>query len=188
MMKLVKAALGIPEAPPPPAARPSVAMVPVPIHRGELIEMRPKETMGFLDRNPDSARPAISPHAKLRTADQEIRIAHRPVAAAARHLLTQSGFLQYGVELNCAWMVGGHGLEPTIIPRADALGWNAAFAKTWARALATRFAEWGDDAASCDAQGRQKFGAMQSAAVRSYLATGDVLATIDYGAKSGTGW
>ncbi len=111
--------------------------------------------MGYLDRDPDSARPAINAMPFLRTADEEIRLGHRPVAAAARHLFTQSGFFQFGVELNCSWIVGGHGLEPSIAVDADALGWAPSFAKTWGRFLSARFAEWSDDARSCDSQGRQ---------------------------------
>lgn len=190
MLDKIKTALGMAGASEPArVSPPSRALVPVPIVRPLAAPEKPQASMGYLDRNPDSARPPLRAAAPmLRSADQEIRVAHAPVAGAVRHLLTQSGFLAYGVELMAAWMVGGYGLEPTISPKSDALGWQPAFAKTWASFLAARFAEWADDPQSCDAQGRQKFGALQSAAVRSYLATGDVLAVIDYGEKSNTAW
>lgn len=89
--------------------------------------------------------------------------------------------------LNVAWMTGS-GLEPSIVLDIDALRWAPSFGHTWANALTVRFAEWCDDPRSCDAQGRQKFGDLQGAAVRSYLATSDVLAVLHYAEKPHTSW
>ncbi len=187
MMKTIRAAFGLPNEPVRPAY-PMTRQINVPVVRAEYEIERPQAVMGYMDRHPDSARPVIGVHPFLRTSDEEIRRSHHHVAAAARHLFTQSGFLQYGVELNCSWTVGGYGLQPSVQPNIEALRWQPGFAKTWARFLEARFAEWSDDARSCDAQGRQKFGALQSAAVRSYLGTGDILAVLDYSEKPHTGW
>jgi len=188
MWDKLKQALGMAGAPQPLHASTALVRVPVIRPHSDVADQRPEASMGWLDRHPDSARPVVHASPYVRSIDPEIRIAHAPVARAARHMLTQSGFLQYGVEINCAWTVGAHGLEPSITPDAHALGWSDPFAKTWARALEARFAEWADDARACDAQGRFKFGALQSAAVRSFLATGDVIAVIDYGEKANSTW
>jgi lambda family phage portal protein len=165
---------------------PSTALVPIPNIRGS--RERPEQTMGYLDRNVDSARPPLHFAPALRTADAEIRQAWMPVAGHARHLLTTSGFLQYGVELACAWTCGGDGLQPNVTPDVDMLGWQPSFAATWARTVERRFREWSHDPMSCDAQGRMKFGAIQNAALKGFFATGDVLATLDYGVKSNAAW
>lgn len=190
MLKTIREALGITETPAParPSSPQSTALVPVHRPISDSRVERPDASMGYLDRMPDSSRPMVPCAPFLRTADQEIRIAHGPVAGAARHLLTQSGFLQYGVELNVCWISGPHGLEPSITVDAARLGWSEAKAKTWARTLEQRFAEWADDPRACDAQARFKWGALQGAMVRSYLGTGDIIAALDYGPKNGTRW
>ena len=169
---------------------PRTHLVPVPIIRpGNGVEIdRPEASMGYLDRNPDSTRQFVGATPVLRTADAEIRRAWGETTAHARHLFTQSGFLSGGIELACAWTVGGDGLQPSIKPDAYALGWSEAFAKTWANNVEARFKEWAHDPKACDAQGRQKFGAMQNAALKSYFGTGDILAVLDYGNKQGTAW
>lgn len=167
---------------------PGTTLVPVPIHRAGHPPAQGETRMGYLDRNPDSARQQIGMAPVLRTADQEIRRSWTPVTAQTRHLLTQSGFLSYGVELTCAWTVGGDGLGVNVSPDADKLGWQPSFAKTWANAVEAAFREWSHDQRVCDGQGRLKFGAMQSAALRSYLATGDIIATLEFKRRPGSRW
>jgi lambda family phage portal protein len=190
MLDRLKQALGIAEAPEPPRAPQSTALIPVPVHRvrTDAVEDRPQASMGWLDRHPDSARPVVQGAPALRSADFEHRLAHAPVAAAVRHLLTQSAFLSFGAELNVCWISGPHGLEPSITVPSDRLGWSEPFAKTWAKALERLYAEWADHAESCDTQGRLKWGAMQGAMVRSYLATGDIIAALDYAERPGSLW
>ncbi len=114
MLNRMKQALGLTETPQPTRRNLSTAVVPI-LRPGRGVPVdQSGPSMGYLDRTPDSSRPAIDAMPYLRSADEEIRLGHRPVAAAARHLFTQSGFLQFGVELNCSWIVGGHGLEPSI--------------------------------------------------------------------------
>lgn len=193
MFDNLKRVLGQSPAPQPRRAQPSRALVPMPMPTQRLREAesdRPTASFGYMDRHADSARPM--PYVPLapmhRSADAEVRIAHGPVAGAVRHLLTQSGFLSHGVELNATWIVGGYGLEPSISLNAARLGWTDKAAKQWADELEAGYAEWSDHSESCDAQGRLKFGAMQSAMVKSYLGTGDVIAVLDYGEKSGSQW
>lgn len=170
----------------PTASVPTTALVPV--HRARHEVDRPADQMGYLDRSGDSARPVLASAPYLRTADQEIRTAWGAVSAHARHLLTQSGFLQYGVELSCCWVAGGDGLRPNVTPDADALGWNDAFTKTWARAVEQRFHDWGNDPRACDARGLHRWGAMQNAALKGWFATGDIIGVLDYSTKPGTEW
>lgn len=144
--------------------------------------------LGALDRTADSTRPTLMPAPALRSFDEEQRRTWWPAAAHARHLASVSGYLAYGVELNVAWLCGGDGLRANIQPNAAELGWTDEEARSFAARCETLFREWSNDAASCDAQGRAKFGAMQAAAVRSYLLTGDVLATLDYGPKRAASW
>lgn len=168
----------VPARPPMPQ---STALVPV---------IRPSSgvQMGALDQTFDSARPTLMPMPALRSFDEESRRVHMPATAHARHLTAVSGFLQYGVELNAAWMVGGDGLRLNLKPVAHELGWDDEEARRWSAAVENLFAEWSNDVASCDAAGRMKFSQMQAAAVRSYLASGDVMAALDYGVKPSAAW
>jgi lambda family phage portal protein len=187
MLDRLKKLVASPPATPTRApSQPSTAIVPV--HRALPPDQRPQTTMGYLDRNPDSPRPIVGMSPRLRTADEEIRQAWHPVAAHARHVLTQSGFLQYGVELSTAWTVGGDGLGLNLTPDHESLGWSADYANDWARAVEQSFAEWSNDRLAADTQGRMKFGAVQGAALKSFLATGDILAVLNYGEKQGTWW
>lgn len=167
------------------AARPepSTALLPMHTHRGP-----PPERMGYLERRPDSARPALTVAPITRTSDQDIRAAWRPVAGHARGLIQNSGFLQFGVELSSAFTVGGDGLQPNVVPDHTALGWPEEFAARWSRDLERKFRDWSHDALACDAQGRMKFGALQGAALKGWFATGDILAALQYAEKRGTGW
>lgn len=164
---------------------PGHQLVPVPIARADH---RPVERMGYLDRQPDSPRPAFHFQPYLRTADQDIRAGWSRVAGHARTLVQNSGFLQYGVELSCAFTVGGDGLLPNVVPDAEALGWPQDFSDQWARHLERRFRDWSHDALACDARGQSKFGAIQSAALKGWFATGDILAAVEFRQKRGTSW
>lgn len=158
----------------------------VPVVKAEW--RRDDRQLGALDRTADSARPTLMPAPALRSFDEEQRRTWWPAAAHARHLASVSGFLSYGAELNVAWIVGGDGLRPNVTPNAYELGWTADEAREWANRAEALFAEWSQDAASADAAGRMRFGQMQGAAVRSFLLSGDVLASLDYGPKKGAAW
>lgn len=177
------AAAAVPEiAPPVPQIPAGHAVVPVvTFSRGDM-------QMGALDATPNSSRPSLMPAPALRSFDEEQRRTWWPAAAHARHLTAISGFLSYGVELNCAWIVGGDGLRANIQPNAAELGWTDEEARAFANRCETLFREWCNDASSCDAAGRLKFGQMQAAAVRSYLLSGDVIAGLDYGPKYNAAW
>lgn len=182
MLDKLRTAMGRAEA---GAAVPSpqqTALVPVvqPYHQGER--------MGYLQRNSDGHRPPIACAPYLRTADADIRTAWGPVAAHARTLRQNSGFLSYGVEISAALTVGGDGLVCNITPDHERLGWSAEFAEAWANELEARFAEWCNDPVACDARGLHKFGALQSAALRGWFDTGDVLAALSYRETAGTWW
>lgn len=147
------------------------------------------QQLGALDRTADSTRPTLmSAPPALRSFDEEQRRTWWPAAAHARHLLSVSGFMAYGAELNVAWICGGDGLRPNISPNAAELGWTPDEARQWGNDAEALFAEWSSDAASADAAGKMSFGAMQGAAVRSYLSSGDVIAMLDFGPKRGAAW
>lgn len=169
-------------------ALPATALVPVPIHRALYEHERPQQTLGYLDRPADSSRPFLLPAPALRSADHEVRRAWGPVAAHASHLLTSSGFLQYGVELSTAWAIGGDGLQPNISPRVESLGWTPEFAAKWSKTVEQAFADWSHDRRACDGLGQQKWGALQGAAYKGWFRTGDIFAALDYGPKRGTAW
>jgi lambda family phage portal protein len=144
--------------------------------------------MGLLDDYRGGSRPGMLPHPPVRSFDEDVRLSHMPASAHARHFSTASGYLQYGIDLNCSWTVGGDGLLPAISPNSDALGWSSEYAAQWAREAEELFYEWGDDPASCDTGGRLKFSAMQSVALRSYYLTGDVIGLLDYAIKPAAAW
>lgn len=167
-----------------PSPQPTgTALVPV-VRAGD----RPSESMGYLQRSNDGHRPPIVCAPYLRTSDADIRSAWGPVAAHARTLRQNSGFLSYGVEISAALTVGGDGLIPNIVPDHERLGWSADYAEAWANELEARFAEWSNDANACDARGALKFGALQSAALRGWFDTGDILGALQYRETSGTWW
>lgn len=172
--------------PPGPSHSPSTVPVPVPTIRGE--HRAPDMQMGLLDNYRGGSRPTLLPSPPLRSFDEEVRRSHMPASAHARHFAVASGYLQYGIELNCSWTIGGDGLTPAISPNARALGWSAEYAAQWAREAEELFYEWGNDPASCDAGGRLKFSAMQAVALRSYFLTGDVIGLLDYAIKPAAAW
>ena len=123
--------------------------------------------------------------AGLRTADLNLRRDWARVTAHARTLIENSGYLSGSVNIACAYTIG-RGLVPSISPDAEALGWTKPQAREWARRLERKFIEWADDAQSCDARGQQTLGGVQNSLFRSWFATGDILAALDYGPKRGS--
>lgn len=144
--------------------------------------------MGALDTTVDSARPTLMPMPPLRSFDEEARRSFMPATAHARHMASVSGYISYGCELMTAWICGGDGLRLNLSPDFEELGWTADEARVWSQSAEKLFAEWSNDAASCDARGQSKFGQLQSQAVRSYLLTGDIIAHLDYGPKRAAAW
>ena len=67
MLKQLKTALGI-EAPT-VTALPTTALIPVPIHRAAP-PVQGGDSMGYMDRNHDSARPQLNMQPALRTANK----------------------------------------------------------------------------------------------------------------------
>ena len=171
---------------------PDHALVKVPIVRMIADGDRPQASAGYLGGQPVPLSPSYVPGMgygrPVETAEQSVRNGWSPVAGHARHLVQNSGFLGGGVEQAVAYTVGGAGLVPNIIPAADELGWEQSFARTWARSLERKFAEWSADELACDAQGRSKFGALQGAAMKGWFETGDVLAVLRFGEKAGSRW
>lgn len=177
MLDKLKAALGITPA---PKHFDDLHTAVVPINRGIQ--------MGAMDRMPDSSRPTLQPAPPLRTWDVETRITNMPAQAQARHAASVSGFIAYGLELLQAWAVGGDGLRPSVTPDAAELGWTPEYAVEWGNSVERVFAEWANDAASCDAQGRLAFAGIQAQALRSYMLCGDAFAGLDYGPKPHAAW
>lgn len=171
---------------PAPQPRPMTAVdhyAVVPVHR-------PQPTYGWIDRrSPDSSGPVLGMAPPLRTADSEVRRAWGAVAGHVRHMLTQSGFLQYGVDITEAFVVGGDGLRLDLSVDREELGWSEDQAEEFVKKVERRFADWSRNPLACDSAGRMTFGAIQGQALRGYFATGDVLCVLDYSVKRhDAGW
>ncbi len=174
----IRKALGINRASTVPAASPETQLVPVPVHRprSDAVLDPPQVQAGYLQRG---AAQDIHWGAPLRLADHDVRSAWAPAAGSVRHLVQNSGWLSGAVDQLVAYSVGT-GLRPEITPDGDALGWEPAFTKTWARRIEKAFLDWANNPIEADDQQRLTFGAAQAAALRGWFSTGDVIAVMTY--------
>ena len=203
MFEKLRTALGAPGAamthaasPAPPASQPpplpattvhQPAGVVVPLVRARTAEQQEGTQFGYLGRQhnggPPSALQTWGP--PLRLADQDVRAAWGQVAGHVRHLVQNSGWLAGAVDQCVAYSVGA-GLEPQVEPEADLLGWEVAFARTWARQVEKLFRDWCNDPLSADDRGQMTFGQMQAAALRGWFSTGDVIGVSTYRERPGS--
>lgn len=113
----------------------------------------------------------------LRETQDEISAAWDDAAARVADLIHNSGWLAGAVDQAVANTVGT-GLRLKAIPENETFGMSAAEASAWSKTVERRFELWARSAQECDVQGLRTFGQMQSAAFRSWLLTGEILAEL----------
>ncbi|MFU8777935.1 MAG: phage portal protein [Roseovarius sp.] len=115
----------------------------------------------------------------LRDAQDDISEAWDDAAARVNDLLHNNGWLAGAVDQAVANTVGT-GLRLKAIPENEVFGMSSAAASQWSKTVERRFELWSRNAQECDVQGLRTFGQMQSAAFRSWLITGEILAELPW--------
>ena len=115
----------------------------------------------------------------LRDTRDDVRSAWTPAAARTINAIQNSGWLAGAIDQTVASVVGP-GLRLNAKPDVAALGWTPKQGTDWARATEKRFEAWSNNPLECDAAGRQTLGQLSAAAFRSWLATGEIVATIPW--------
>ncbi len=113
----------------------------------------------------------------LRDAQDDITEAWDDAAARVVDTIHNSGWLAGAIDQAVANTVG-NGLRLKAMPEAAMLGMSEDEARTWARTVERRFELWARHAQECDISGHRKFGQMQAAAFRTWLATGEILSEL----------
>lgn len=115
----------------------------------------------------------------LRDSRDEVSASWERAAARALDLIHNSGWIAGAVDQAVANTVGT-GLRLSAMPDADALGMTASEASKWARRVERRFELWARCAYECDIEGKRTFGQMQAAALKTWFATGEIVAELPW--------
>ncbi|MFA8386878.1 MAG: phage portal protein [Pelagibaca sp.] len=115
----------------------------------------------------------------LREQQDDIADAWDDAAARVSDLLHNNGWLSGAVDQAVANTVG-NGLRLKCLPESETFGMSSAEASDWAKMVERRFELWARSKDECDIQGLRTFGQMQSAAFRSWLVTGEILAELPF--------
>ncbi|WP_412506797.1 phage portal protein [Roseovarius sp. SYSU LYC5161] len=115
----------------------------------------------------------------LRETQDDVADAWDDAAARVADLLHNNGWLAGAVDQAVANTVGT-GLRVKAIPENETFGMTASEASEWSKTVERRFELWSRNAQECDIQGLRTFGQMQSAAFRSWLMTGEILAELPF--------
>jgi lambda family phage portal protein len=119
----------------------------------------------------------------LRDTQDDIDAAWDNAAARTIDVIQNSGWIAGAVDQAVANTVGT-GLRLKAMPENDTFGMTNAEALEWCRQVESRFELWSRNPDECDVQALRTFGAMQGAAFRSWLATGEILAEMAWRQRS----
>ena len=115
----------------------------------------------------------------LRESQDDISEAWDDAAARVADLIHNSGWLAGAVDQAVANTVGT-GLRLKALPENETFGMSSTEASNWSKTVERRFELWARSAQECDIQGMRTFGQMQSAAFRSWLISGEILAELPF--------
>lgn len=115
----------------------------------------------------------------LRETSDEVALAWDAAAARAKDVIQNSGWLAGAIDQSVSNVVGT-GLRLKAMPEYEQLGMNDQQAREWSRLVEQRWELWSRSPIECDIEGRRNFGQMQAAALRSWFATGEVVAELPY--------
>lgn len=114
----------------------------------------------------------------------DIRLAWRAAAARMTDMVQNSGWIAGMIDQAVANTVGT-GLRLVSMPDADVLGMTLSEANAWARRVERRFELWAEKPYEFDLEGRMNAGKFQAAALRSWLATGEICADVPWRERFG---
>lgn len=123
-------------------------------------------------------------HPALRDIHDDIGNSWTDAAARATDLVQNSGWIAGMFDQAVANTVGS-GLRLRCMPENELFGMDEQTAQTWRKLVEQRFGLWASNPLHCDIEGRRTVAQMQSAAFRSWLATGEILAEIVYRQRYG---
>ncbi|UDL95497.1 phage portal protein [Lichenihabitans sp. PAMC28606] len=119
----------------------------------------------------------------LRDARDDVRLAWAPATARTIDAIHNSGWLSGAIDQVVASTVG-KGMRLNAKPDYDALGWTAVEASAWAKTVERQWEAWAGSPLECDAAGRMTIAQMTAAGLRSYFATGEIVATLPWVKRS----
>lgn len=134
-------------------------------------------SMGYLRGEPsvDALFPFGSP--ALRDRAEDIRTAWTAVNSRANDAALNNGWIAGVIEHVVSLMIGT-GLRLNAKPDGSVIGWDAQQTAGWARLIERRWKAYSDNAYECDASARYTIPQMEAAAVRQWMATGEVVGQI----------
>lgn len=123
----------------------------------------------------------------LRDAQEQIGEAWEDAVARATDAVQNSGWLAGAIDQAVANTVGT-GLRLKVQPENSLFGMSKNDERQWSRLVEQRFELWAHNPQECDIQGTRSFAKMQSAAFRSWLLTGEVLAELAWRKRPWNTW
>lgn len=115
----------------------------------------------------------------LRETKDEVSEAWDQAYARVNDAIHNSGWLSGAIDQAVANTVG-NGLRLKAIPENGLFGMSEADARAWGLEAERRFNLWARTPQECDIEGKRTFGAMQAAAFRGWIPTGEILSEIPY--------
>lgn len=139
---------------------------------------------GYLRGEPGTGlyMPSIRP--VLRDRSEDVRAGWIAANSRANDAQMNSGWIAGVVEQVVALMIGT-GLRLNHKPDGSVLGWDEDQTASWARLVERRWEIWASQPYECDAAGRYTMAQMEAAAVRQWIGTGEVVASIHEIARPG---
>lgn len=139
---------------------------------------------GYLRDVGGTAPTALMSAPALRDRAEDVRSAWVQANSRANDAAMNNGWIAGVIEQVVALMIGT-GLRLNSKPDGSVLGWNEEQTASWARLVEKRWEIWASQPYECDASGRYTIAQMEAAAVRQWLATGEVVGQIAHISRVG---
>ena len=121
----------------------------------------------------------------LREPREDVLRSWTDAAARVIDAVHNSGLLSGGIDQAVA-NICGTGLRLNLSPDPALFGGNQRDANAWARIAERRYGDWATDPRSCDLGGRYTVHQLCAQGIRSYFATGEIIATIPFRERPGS--
>ncbi len=148
---------------------------------------RPLPSTGYLRGESEASSSPIGlslPRPALRDRSEDIRSAWWAANSRANDAALNSGWIAGVIEQIVSLMIGTE-LRLNYKPDGSVFAWDAKQTRAFARDVKRRWRLWGSQPRECDAGGRYSIGQMQAAAVRQWIATGEILAELPWIPRTG---
>lgn len=121
---------------------------------------------------------------QLRDAADEVSFSWVAAAARAIDAIHNSGWLAGAIDQSVA-LINGVSLGLSAKPDAASLGWTVEEVSAWRKVVETRWEAWANSPMECDLAGRMTMGQMSASALRTWYATGEIVAVLPWRARIG---